>query len=139
METACCGPPVSAHASGAVTLVDHAHAEVDAGQSWCRAVNVISVVSWSVCVFLKHNADGWVLVMLAEDRCCVRGHVLHLNSALCDIAWGYARAGCSSVAISVQYREEMERPQSLHPDFPLKPQSASIPSSTFQLSSLKMK
>lgn len=55
-----------------------------------------------MCVFLQHKTDRWLLAVLAEYSYCVQWHVHHLNTALCDMVWGYNRAGCSSVAIFIQ-------------------------------------
>lgn len=128
--------PISAHASGAVTLVDHAH-------PWLMLVSNGDMLSCHKCSVL-------VGVCISETQCwrMGAGHACW-GQILCSVT--HAPLKHSFVWHSVGLRqgrvllcsyfgsdqEEMERPQSLHPDFPLKPQSASIPYSTFQLSSLK--
>lgn len=46
-------------------------------------------------------SDRWLLAMLAEYSHCAQSHVRHLYPALCDMAWGYDRARCSSGAIFI--------------------------------------
>lgn len=59
---------------------------------------VINVESRSVCV----SKAQMVAVYAVEYSYCVQQHMQHLNTALCDTAWGYDAAGRSSVAIFTQ-------------------------------------